>query len=525
MNSAEANDLGDTKVTDRFDLSKKNFLITGGGRGIGFACVKAIAQLGGGVAVIDSAPEPVPEFHALGKRYGIPAVYVQGDVTDQTSLEEAFAHCVQTLGRLHGALTAAGICVDKPLLEADWESTQQTLNVNIVGTFWVIKLLARHFVDEKIPGSIVAISSMNGQGLYVPVQPQSSYNASKAAIKGLVGPLAGELGQYGIRVNSISPGAIRTPLLARLEGEKRAILDWYQNGAPLQRLGVPEDLTPMVCYLLSDASAFTTGADMLITEYRALLGEKTLTPAPPATDLSVIRATINAATEAASNALPFPAGMTTTVSTVTSTDGTEFKVTRFVPLSVQWSSEKSQRAVIYGFGGGLIAGSVDINLNMIAQFAEQTETQVFAPDYRLAPEHPYPAALQDVYSTITWLQAHAGDFRVDPARIVSFGQSAGGNLMASAALQAKDESLSPPIAALVLRYPMLDDRTQMDPADPRLPYLTWSPSSNAMAWGAYLGRSDKTGGQSTRNHLAIDTVPHTAAQAAPRICTDSRRRT
>lgn len=60
-------------------------------------------------------------------------------------------------------------------------------------------------------------------------------------------------------------GAIRTPLLARLEGEKRAILDWYQNGAPLQRLGVPEDLTPMVCYLLSDASAFTTGADMLIT--------------------------------------------------------------------------------------------------------------------------------------------------------------------------------------------------------------------------------------------------------------------
>lgn len=60
-------------------------------------------------------------------------------------------------------------------------------------------------------------------------------------------------------------GAIQTPLLARLQGEKRAILDWYRDGAPLQRLGVPEDLTPMVCYLLSDAAAFTTGADMLVT--------------------------------------------------------------------------------------------------------------------------------------------------------------------------------------------------------------------------------------------------------------------
>ncbi|ETS78827.1 hypothetical protein PFICI_08680 [Pestalotiopsis fici W106-1] len=228
-----------------------------------FGETKAIAQLGGGIAIIDSAPEPVPEFHTLSERYGI---HVQGDITDQESIEKAFAQCVRSLGQLHGALTAAGICVDKPLLEPDWESTQRTLNVNVMGTFWVIKLLARHFTDEKIPGSIVAISSVNGHGLYVPVQPQSSYNASKAAIKGLVGPLAGELSQYGIKVNPISPGAIRTPLLARLEGEKRDIPDWHQNGAPFQRLGLPKDLTPMVCYLLSDASASTTGADMLITE-------------------------------------------------------------------------------------------------------------------------------------------------------------------------------------------------------------------------------------------------------------------
>ncbi|KAI3580340.1 hypothetical protein IWW34DRAFT_695154 [Fusarium oxysporum f. sp. albedinis] len=250
--------LGDVKVTDRFDLTGKNFFITGGGGGIGFACAKAIAQLGGGVAVIDTAPEPVEEFKSLSDRYGVKTFYTRGDVTKQESLEKAFAECVEAMGgQLHGALTAAGIVMDTPLLDADWEVTQRVLNVNVIGTYWTIKLLAQHLVETKTPGSIVAIASINAQSLYVPVQPKSAYNASKAAIKGLMGPLAGELGQYGIRVNCISP--------ARLQGEKRAILDWYENGAPLQRLGVPEDLTPMVCYLLSDAAAFTTGADMLVT--------------------------------------------------------------------------------------------------------------------------------------------------------------------------------------------------------------------------------------------------------------------
>ncbi|KAH8434538.1 SDR family NAD(P)-dependent oxidoreductase [Aspergillus melleus] len=263
--TSEPNTLSEIKVTDRFDLSNKNFLITGGGRGIGFACAKAIAQLGGGVAVIDTATQPVEEFHSLQTRYNVKTFYTQGDVTDRTSLESAFARSVQAMGQLHGGLTAAGIVGDTPLLEADWDVTQRTLNVNVLGTYWTVKLLAEHLIGAETPGSIVAISSMNGQGLYVPVQPQSAYNASKAAIKGLMGPLAGELGQYGIRVNCISPGAIQTPLLARLEGEKRATLDWYKEGAPLQRLGIPEDLTPMVCYLLSDAASFTTGADMLVT--------------------------------------------------------------------------------------------------------------------------------------------------------------------------------------------------------------------------------------------------------------------
>lgn len=235
--------------------------------------------------------------------------------------------------------------------------------------------------------------------------------------------------------------------------------------------------------------------------YWRLLGGQAPAPKAPDTDLYAIRNAATAATKAASDALPFPPGMVTTVSTATSADGSELNITRFVPLAVQQSQETSpHRAVVYAFGGGLIAGSVAASHNMIANLAEQAATQVFAPHYRVAPEHPYPAALDDVYSCITWVQAHAGELGVDPARVVTFGQSAGGGLVAAAALRARDRGLDPPIVALVLRYPMLDDRTRMDPLDPRFPYLSWSPSSNGIAWAAYLGdKTDRADGGSGKD--------------------------
>lgn len=231
-----------------------------------------------------------------------------------------------------------------------------------------------------------------------------------------------------------------------------------------------------------------TGSPFVDPDYWRLLGSQTPPAKPPETDLYAIRDSTTKWTKWASDALPFPAGMTTSVSTTKSADGSKLNITHFVPLAVKQNRDASpNRAIIYAFGGGLIAGSVAISFNVIASFAERSGTQVFAPDYRLAPEHPYPAALDDVYACITWLQAHAGEFNVDPARIVTLGQSAGGGIAAAAALRARDEGLTPPIAAQVLRYPMLDDRTQMDPHNFRFPLLTWSSSSNSIAWKAYLG--------------------------------------
>ncbi|KAK8038549.1 hypothetical protein PG993_006960 [Apiospora rasikravindrae] len=264
-------------------------------------------------------------------------------------------------------------------------------------------------------------------------------------------------------------------------------------------------------------------------DYWQLLGSKPPAPPPPVTDLHVLRETTDATTKAVFDAMPIADGMDITTRTATSADGTEFEITRFVPLSVQQQQQKDpdtpQRAIVFAFGGGLVAGNVPIWRNAIADFAERAGTQVFAPDYRLAPENPYPAGMQDVHASIVWLQAHAREFHVDPARIVTFGVSAGGNLVASAALKARDEGLTPPVAAQVLRYPMLDDRTRIDDKNPHLPYLTWRPSANERAWDAYLKQVNAKEGDTgkmaddcapqalTNGVFEADTIPYTAVPA------------
>lgn len=267
-------------------------------------------------------------------------------------------------------------------------------------------------------------------------------------------------------------------------------------------------MRPRADYDLPRAISITmTNSPFVDPDYWRLLGCQMPPARPPATDIYAIRDLTNKFSRVPSGTLPFPAGMTASVATTTSADGSKLNITRFLPLAVQQQSQDTapNRAIIYAFGGGLVAGSVEISFNRIASFAERTGTQVFAPDYRLAPENPYPAALEDVYSCITWLQAHAGDFNVDPARIVTLGQSAGGGLVAAAALEARDEGLTPPIAAQVLRYPMLDDRIQMDPQDPRFPLLVWTPSSNRLAWKAYLGEkiNESEGGSAEIPYTAV----------------------
>lgn len=253
------------KITDRFSMKGKTVLVTGGGRGIGLAICKAVAQLGGNIAVLDALAQPSKEFHNLSNDYGIKATYERVDVTVQSSLERGFENIIEKTGGIQGCVTAAGITLERPFAEHTWDESQRMLDVNVMGTFWTAKLVADHLRARNEGGSLVLIASVAAQGIIVPMQSLSMYNMSKAAVKGLVGPLAVEMGEVGIRVNSISPGVIDSQMTRDNATMFPRLTDMYHNAPPVRRIGQPSDLTPLVCYLLSDASTFTTGSDFLVT--------------------------------------------------------------------------------------------------------------------------------------------------------------------------------------------------------------------------------------------------------------------
>ncbi|KAI1878158.1 uncharacterized protein JN550_000340 [Neoarthrinium moseri] len=188
--------------------------------------------------------------------------------------------------------------------------------------------------------------------------------------------------------------------------------------------------------------------------------------------------------------VPRPAGVSETKYDIVSLDGTNIALHRFAPDSLK-NATSPQRAVIYLHAGGMIMGSIDMFKPQIENDAVLNEVQFFGVEYRLAPEHPAPAALEDTYAAIQWIQANAKELNVDPARIALMGHSAGGGIAAGTALMARDKGLSPPLARLVLIYPMLDDRTTLESGNVLGKYLTWTSQNNDIGWKAYLGGRER----------------------------------
>ncbi len=141
-------------------------------------------------------------------------------------------------------------------------------------------------------------------------------------------------------------------------------------------------------------------------------------------------------------------------------------------------------ALLWIHGGGYVMGAARHDDGLCRRFSSRLGITVASVDYRLAPEHPYPAALDDCYSALRWL---AEEPSVDPARLAIGGASAGGGLAAALALLARDRG-EIDLSLQLLVYPMLDDRSPPSAVDHD--YRLWSPRSNRFGWAAYLGATD-----------------------------------
>ena len=145
--------------------------------------------------------------------------------------------------------------------------------------------------------------------------------------------------------------------------------------------------------------------------------------------------------------------------------------------------------ILFLHGGGMVAGTADSDLDLVAELAHETGCAVVSVEYRLAPEHPYPAALDDAVSALHWLTSGAGPALLDPRRVVLAGISAGGGLAASAALRWRDRE-GADLAGLMLLCPMLDHRSDSCSARQMVGVGSWDATANATAWEAYLDGAD-----------------------------------
>jgi NAD(P)-dependent dehydrogenase (short-subunit alcohol dehydrogenase family) len=232
------------------DFQSKKAVVTGGANGIGLACARELAAGGAEVWIFDLEAERPEQVAASWGMKGHAA-----DVTSRESLERAFAAC----GVPDVVVANAGMAVLAPLDETARRDWDRTIAVNLTGVFETVQIAAR-LMKPKRSGSIVLTASTNS---YDGEPNLTAYNASKAGVLGILRTAAGELGPYGIRVNAICPGLIRTRLTGASFSEPALLKDYFRHIA-LGRGGEPEEVARAAAFLASDMASYITGAALLV---------------------------------------------------------------------------------------------------------------------------------------------------------------------------------------------------------------------------------------------------------------------
>ena len=239
-----------------FRLDGQRALVTGGGRGIGAACAHALAQAGAHLWVAARSASEVQRVAQEIKDQGGHAQALVLDVTDSQAVSAA----LKRLGAIDILVNSAG--TNRPALITQTEDgdLDAVLDLNVKAAFYLAREAARGMIDRGRGGSIIQVSSQMG---HVGGPRRTVYCATKHAVEGMSKALAWELGPHGIRVNTLCPTFIRTPMTEPML-EDAAFAEFVRSRIALGRIGEVEDIMGAVVFLASPAAALVTGAALMV---------------------------------------------------------------------------------------------------------------------------------------------------------------------------------------------------------------------------------------------------------------------
>lgn len=239
-----------------FRLDGKRALVTGGSRGIGLAAAYALAEAGAQVTIAAREAKGLEAARELLAAQGLDVNTVVLDVTDS----EAVGAAVQSLGVVHVLVNNAGGNRPGLLKNMSASDIEAVLNLNVTSSLVVSKAVIEALVAAGQPGSIINLSSQYG---HIGAPERALYSAAKHGVEGYTKSLAWEVGQHGIRVNTIAPSMIETDM-TRARLAEPGVRDALAAKSALGRIGQPADLMGAVVFLASDASAYVTGTSIRV---------------------------------------------------------------------------------------------------------------------------------------------------------------------------------------------------------------------------------------------------------------------
>ncbi len=249
-------------LDELINLAGKTAIVTGGGRGIGYAICKRMAEAGAVVVIADidetASQASVEEINDCGYS----AIFYPCDVTREQQIAEMSKTVADIYDGIDILVNNAGVYPRKPFLDTTGDDFRRVLDINLTGAFLCSRYVAQQMVANKICGSIVNIASI--EATHPSATGMVAYGASKAGLVMLARGMARELGLYGIRVNTVAPGGILTQeMTLRInetgeQEQKKQLKEFFKRMA-LGRMGEADDVARVVLFLASDLAAYITG--------------------------------------------------------------------------------------------------------------------------------------------------------------------------------------------------------------------------------------------------------------------------